>query len=464
VAEQVTGGSGDSLTETLAGYWAGARFEDIPPVVVATAKRFLLDTLAAGIAGADSDVTDAARRGAEATLEHASGSATLWGRNDRMPAAQAAMVNGTAAHALELDDFGGCGHSGAVVIPAVCALAGATRVTGRDALTAMIAGYDVAARVLDGSGGYRPVTQQGWHSTGTCGSFGAAAGAAKLLGLEVDLFTAALGIAGTFTGGIWAFLVDGAMTKRFHPGKAAQTGVEAALLAQAGMTGPRYVLEAEWGGFYATYSPQSAQPALTTAGLGDDFRIMRSGMKPHACCRDMHSALDAAIELVREAGVDSASVVGLRVHGNAQTQRQFSRREVTNLLEAQFSFPYSLAVAVASGRATLDQYRPLRTDDPEVRRLMDVTEIVADRTLEVGRYPSLEIHLADGRRLERDVLYAKGAAENPLTDEELGFKARTLLVPVLGDARCAELMACIAGLEKLDDFGTLNALTTPAKP
>ena len=269
-----------TLTEQLADYWSAARFEDLPPETVRLAKRFLLDTLAAGIAGAKTEVVDAALAAAQVSVEATAGSATLWGRTETLPAPMAAMVNGTASHALELDDFGGCGHSGAVVIPALCALAGRNSITGKEAITALVAGYDLAARTLEGAGGYRPINDLGWHSTGICGSFGAAAVSAKVLKLDAEKFADALGVAGTFTGGIWAFLADGAMTKRFHPGKASENGLSAALLAQAGLTGPRKVLEAEWGGFYSTYARDKATPELTLAGLGEEFRIARSGMKP----------------------------------------------------------------------------------------------------------------------------------------------------------------------------------------
>ena len=228
-----------TLVEQAARYWAGARYEDLPPKIIETAKLFLLDTLAAGIAAANTDVVNTVVNAMRASIEGASGSCTVWGRPVKLPAPQAALVNGTASHALELDDFGGCGHSGAVVVPVVCALAERERASGKDALTAMVAGYDLAARTLEGAGGYRPHNEAGWHSTGTCGSFGAAAAAARLLRLHPERFADALGIAGTFTGGIWAYLVDGAMTKRFHPGKAAENGLSAAMLAQAGMSGPR---------------------------------------------------------------------------------------------------------------------------------------------------------------------------------------------------------------------------------
>jgi len=224
---------GPSLTEQLALYWANARFEEMPAQAIQLAKRFLMDGLAAGVAGGRSEVADVAFRAARVQAEAASGASVLWGRRETLPAALAAMVNGTAMHALELDDFGGCGHSGAVVLSVLSALAARGGVSGKDAVMAILAGYDHAARVLEGAGGYRPHNERGWHSTGTCGSFGAAAASARLLRLDAERFADALGIASTFTGGIWAFLDDGAMTKRFHPGRAAENGLSAALLAAA---------------------------------------------------------------------------------------------------------------------------------------------------------------------------------------------------------------------------------------
>jgi 2-methylcitrate dehydratase PrpD len=342
--EKPLGGAAATLTERLAAYWACARFEDMPDATVRLAKGFLIDTLAAGLAGSDSGVAAAARAGARAAAEDCGGSGQLWGRDERLPAAKAALVNATAAHALELDDFGGCGHSGAVVVPVVLAAAGRRRLSGREALMSVLAGYDVAARVLEGAGGYRPHNDLGWHSTGTCGSFGAAAAAARAFGLDRQRFADALGIAGTFTGGTWAFLADGAMTKRLHPGKAAENGCCAALLAEGGMSGPRQVLEAEWGGFFATYSGDAATPEKTLAALGTEFRISRSGIKPYACCRGLHAPIDALLGIMGESGAASADIARMTVHGDQQFRRQFARFTPANLLEAQFSLPYALAV------------------------------------------------------------------------------------------------------------------------
>jgi 2-methylcitrate dehydratase PrpD len=190
------------------------------------AKSVLLDTLAVGVRGAESEAAAATRKGITSALECSSGSASLWGTQLSLPPSAAALVNGTAAHAYEFDDFGGCGHSGAVVVPAVCAMAERVHADGRSVLMALAAGYDVAARVTLGAGGIGRTTIWAGTLPGTCGTFGAAAGAARVMGLDANRFTSALGITGSFAGGVWAFLVDGAMTKRFHPGRAAENGRE----------------------------------------------------------------------------------------------------------------------------------------------------------------------------------------------------------------------------------------------
>ena len=457
VDEVKAGATSASLSGQLGAYWAAARFEDLPQPVAHAAKRFLLDTVAAGVGGAETAVVDTVVRAMQAGGSGA-GDAQLWGRSEALAPAGAALVNGTASHALELDDFGGCGHSGAVVIPAVCALANRQPANGRDVILAIVAGYDLAARVLEGGGGYRPHNERGWHSTGTCGSFGAAAAAARLLQLPEDRFVHALGIAGTFTGGTWAFLADGALVKRFHPGKAAETGVSAALLAQAGLTGPRQVLDARWGGFYPTYAPGGATPERAVAGLGKDFHILRSGIKPYACCRTLHSVIDAVLQIVGKEPGASAAVEAMVVHGNAQTRLQFERKDVRNLLEAQFSAPYCLAVAAQSGRATLDQFEPLRTSDPEIRRLMSVTSIRTDRLLGPTDYPSLEVVFRGGRRELLDVPFAKGAPEAPITDEELVAKAVTLLGPRLGEQGAHRVVDAAWSLERCADFSTFTRL------
>ncbi len=454
-----------SLSESVARYWAGCRLEQLPPDVVTLSKKFLLDTVAAGIAGAGTELADQVVSGTARAAAGAAGRCGIWGRGEVFSPAHAALINGTLCHIHELDDYGGCGHPGAVVIPAVFAAAVDTKVDGATALTAIAAGYDLSARVVEGAGGYRPHTRAGWHATGTCGSFAAAGAAAVALGLDEEKFTAALGIAGSFTGGIWAFLKDGSMTKRVHCGKAAETGIVAALLADSGITGPRYVLDAEWGGFFTTYARDTAQPARTTEGLGEDFGIRRAGMKPYPCCRDMHNAIDGLIEIMTETGAAVTDIARIIVHGDAQTERQFSNRVIETNVDAQFSFPYALAVAAVSGGAGLKAYFPLRHREPAVLDAMALVVIVPDVNLEMGEYPWVQVDFNDGGQVVKPVRYAKGAPENPLSEAELSLKVQELITPVLGDERCARIVECIGDLENIGDLNDLAMLLCrqPAK-
>ena len=465
MARELSGGpareDGFSLTEQLAEYWSNARYEDLPAPIVAMAKSVLLDTLSVAVRGAESEVAVVTRNGAAAIIESSSGSSSLWGTGLTLPPSVAALVNGTAAHAYEFDDYGGCGHSGAVVVPAVCALAEKRRATGKQVALALAAGYDVAARVTEGAGGYRAHNDLGWHSTGTCGTFGAAAGAASVLTLDAARFTSALGIAGSFAGGVWSFLVDGAMTKRFHPGRASENGVSAAQLAESGLVGPRHILDARWGGFYGTYCGDTATPEATVRNLGRDFRILRSGRKPYPCCRGLHSCVEALLDLIDEHRFAGEDVERMIVHGAERTVRQFAKRDVVTLLDAQFSMPYSLAVVANTGRAGLDEFLPPRMDDARVLALMDRVSVEADRALGPYEEPDLEVRLRDGRRLTRHVPVPRGSPDRPLEGEHLLRKDEAVAVPVIGQSRFDALKDAIHALQDVADFRDVTALLRP---
>jgi 2-methylcitrate dehydratase PrpD len=451
-----------SLTGQLARYWSEVRLEDIPPDVVATGKRFLLDTLAVGVRGAGSEVVEAVRRGVTNAFECERGSASLWGTNRTMPPGAAAMINGTATHAYEFDDYGGCGHPGAVVVPAICALAEKVGADGRRVLLALLAGYDISARVTEGSGGYRAHNERGWHSTGTCGTFGAAAGGASILGLDAERYAAALGIAGSFAGGIWAFLVDGAMTKRFHPGKASENGVTSALLAESGLVGPRFILEAAWGGFYKTYSGADAREEATVDNLGREFGIFRSGIKPYPCCRGLHSSVEALLDLMQAEKFKAADIDRIVVHGADRTVRQFSKRDVQTVLDAQFSMPYALAAIASSGKATLDEFCPPRMDDPDLLALMQRVEVVSDRKLGPTDEPDVEVYGRAGEVWQRHVPLPRGSMVRPLDDDFLARKNEAVATPVIGKERFERLRAAIGTLETVSDFREVTALLRPA--
>lgn len=453
-----------SLTQALAAHWSAKGWQALTPEVATEVKRRVLDTLAAGLAGVGTPEVQAASKAAAALHGHLphDGGAVLWGSRARATAPWAALVNGTASHARELDDFDGCGHTGAVVIPAVCAVAEQVGADGSTVMAAVAAGYDVAGRMLEAAGGYRPHNGRGWHSTATCGTFGAAAGAARALSLDANGFAHALGIAGTYVGGVWAFMADGAMTKRLHPGKAAETGVTAAFLAQAGMTGPAQILEAPWGGFFPTYCGDAARPDKLLANLGERHAIMATGIKPYACCRGSHSGIDALLHIVGQHHVQPGQIAQIVVHCPEHTARLVGSHRIEGVLDAQMSLPYALAVAACGGRADLAQFDPVRTHEPEIRRLMAATRLEIDRPADDVQGLVLDIVLHDGRTLQGQVAFAKGHPKNPLTDDEVHAKARSLIVPVLGASRFEQIAHAIRHLETLPDARELTALLRPA--
>lgn len=438
----------------LAEFVVGLQFSDLPPDVVLAAKRGLLDTLGASILGA---TTEEGMRVAAAVKDlDRSDETTIWGSNLRAAPNAAALVNGTTAHSRELDDFGGCGHSGAVVVPAAVTVAEAIKGTdGQGLLTAIVAGYELASRATEAAGGYQEHNARGWHSTGTCGSFGAAASSAKLLGLDREHTTWAIGLSGSFTGGLWGFLVDGAMSKRLHPGKAAETGVMAAYLARRDFTGPAHIFEAEWGGFLSTYSPEVNDLALLTDRLGEEFRILRTGFKPYASCRGVHSSVDSLFKLRAEHEFTADDVEQIVVTSHPIPMQMVGHSTVDTMLEAQMSLPYGLSVALLSGDASLAQYSPDRIGSAEVRDVLSRIKIVIDPSLPSTQQATVEVRTKDGRSYRHRTDIALGAAENPLSDEALTDKFRVLTGMVFPEDQVEQLVNTIWHIEELDHLDPL---------
>lgn len=429
-------GPAEAAATILATTYAATGIDDLPSETVHAVRRHVLDTVGAALAGIHQPEPEAALRMAHLAYGDA-GDAVLWGRAGTVGPAAAALVNGTAAHALELDDASGCDHSGAVVLPAVvAALALAPDATDGDVVAAVAVGYDLGRRVLEAAGGYDRHNNAGWHSTGTCGVFGAAAAVARLLRLDAATMRTALGIAGSFASGTWAFLQDGAMTKRLHPGHAAASGVVAALLAREGMTGPAAIFDAPWGGFLTTYAGDGADPDLLTRDLGRDWRIHRSSIKPYASCRGTHAAVEAMLRLRGEdAGPDAVAGVTVEVHPTIV--RMCGATDVPSLVAAQMSLPYAVAVALVRGGADLPMFSEEVRSDPLVRRETARVRVVecAEPISNVGAVLTLDLATGERRRLRIDV--PAGSATNPLPDDAVIAKYRSLASPVLGEGASA---------------------------
>ena len=442
----------------LGAFCAGTRFDDLPPALVARAKQHLLDTLAATLAG--SAAFEPRQTLAMLTAEAGQGGSPVWGTATTLTARDAAFANGVAAHALELDDTGGCDHSGAVVLPAaVAALALSKRaISGRELLTAIVLGYDIGRRVLEACGGYSPHNGAGWHSTATCGSFGAAAAAAHLLGLDAAQTTAALGHAASFSGGLWAFIHDASQTKRLHAGRAAEGGLTAALLAARGISGPTQVFEDVWGGFFNAFAPQSRQPEALLAELGQTWKLMRCSIKPYASCRSNHATIDAVLHLMAANPGLAQQVRHVDVRLSEFVMGMCGGRDLASLASAQMSLPYAVAIAWVFGDASLARYLAPVRGDARLAAAMSLVLLQADPLMPALDEPVVTITSEDGQVVSHTVPVALGAAGNPMSAAALREKFQVLAAVALPRAQADALADQVLRLDEVDDARALLPL------
>ncbi|MBI1965808.1 MAG: MmgE/PrpD family protein [Betaproteobacteria bacterium] len=351
-------------TRELARWVSGLKYGDLPTRTKEVVRIVLLDTLGCGVYGYATPWAKTLLQWARAAAP-AKGEATVWGEAaPTLRAADAALVNGTAVHAFELDDYHQAKlHPGAAVIPAAVAMAEKLGASGERLVTAIAAGYEVMIRsslALNPSA----ARLRGWHLTGVCGPFGAAAACASLMGLDEERTAWALGLAGTQGAGLWAFNADGTMSKRLHAGKAAHSGVLAAELAALGFTGPTQIYEFHDGGVLKAYSDAS-DPAPLTRDLGAVFHLDATSIKPYSCCGSTHSYVDAALELRRRLGTpwDAKRPVRLGMAKVVDVQCGFDYQP-GSALNAQMSLRYVVAAALMEGGALPPQFSDEKIADP----------------------------------------------------------------------------------------------------
>ncbi|EJM57959.1 hypothetical protein involved in propionate catabolism [Pseudomonas sp. GM49] len=440
--------------QRLAKFCVDTRFEDLPPALVEQAKRHILDTFGATLAGADSEVAKTARQ----VFEDETGDTLVWSTRQRVGAAQAAMLNGIAAHALELDDTGGCDHSGAVVLPAVMAavsMAGQP-VSGREFITAVVIGYEVGRRVLEACGGYSAHNGAGWHSTATCGVFGAAAASARIFRLNAGQTLSALGIAGSFSGGLWAFIHDGSQSKKLHTGRAAEGGLLAARFARQGISGPTQLFEDVWGGFLKTLATANSTPAALDADLGVVWKLARCSIKPYASCRGTHSAIDALGILLEQLKVPVDQVEDVQVSLCSFLKDMCGGQDVSNLAAAQMSLPYALASRLVLGHCRLQAYDDEQRSDPRITQWLSRIHLEVDPLLSEDGEPVVTLRTVDGRQASLCVEVPLGAPGNPLSDAALEEKFFSLAMRVMSRERVEELLGQLWRIEELESVRSLD--------
>jgi len=400
------------VTSLLAERISALRFTDLPAPVVTVARQSLLDWLGVCLAARDEPLVDIIS--AVARDEGGAPQAALIGRAERVSLLQAALVNGAMGHALDYDDVNAMGHPTAPVAPVVLALGEKLGASGADVLTAFVAGYEIETRVglFMGPSHY----DRGWHSTATCGAFGAAAAAGRLLGLSPALLAHAFGLAGTQAAGLKCMF--GTMSKPLHAGLAAQAGLRAALLAARGFTSNPAVLEAAQG-FGDT---QSSAPRVSRAF--DDppggFHLPANLFKHHAACYLTHSTIEAIGALRIAHDLTPQAVSAIRVEVAPTHLKVCDIAEPRTGLECKFSIRTMAALALA-GEDTADErlYSDEIAARPDLAHLRALTSVVPTSS---GTLAHVELRLADGRtlRASRDV----GVPETDLAEQQARLEAK----------------------------------------
>jgi 2-methylcitrate dehydratase PrpD len=445
---------------TLAEFATRLTYASLPEDVVAHARLHLLDVVGCGLAAV------AAGTGTEAQAwvagELGSGRSELWGTGERAGAADAALANGMAAHALDFDDThpASMTHVSAVIAPAALAVAQARGASGRELLTALVAGTEVTTRIAMARPGL--FHERGLHPTSVCGVFGATVAVGRLLGLTRLELVAALGIAGSTASGLFEFLADGTATKPFHAGWAAHAAVVAASLARRGATGPATVLEGRYGLFNALLGEDATDALAAQCGdLGARWETRAVAIKPYPACHMTHAAIDGARSL-RERGLAAEDVAALHVQVPEAAvglvlEPAARKAGPETPYEAKFSLPFSAGAMLVDGEVTLASYREDRLGDERIlalARRCTYTVVAPD-----DRGPFFTILAAtrgDGATVTVDVAHPSGTAEAPLGDDAVRIKFMANAQPLLGDRAddLADALLQVDGLTELPGLGS----------
>jgi len=451
-------------TRDIAGFVSGLRYGAIPAEVRERIKLLILDALGCALHGAHLEWCRILRDTLGRIDKDAS--CSVWGTSLRLSAPHAALANGTQIQGFELDDVHRAGvlHVGAVVLPALLAIAELRRnLGGEEFLAAAVAGYEVGPRVGLCMGPEH--IAQGWHSGATVGVFAAAAGAARGLRLDAGETVHALGIAGTQACGLMAAQY-GAMVKRMHAGRASQSGLYGALLAEQGFTGIADVLESEYGGFCTTFSRSNDRFRLAelTAGLGATWQTMGVALKFYACVASNHTALDALRELRARRAFGVEDVQKIVVHGSQVTAQHVGwKYEPKGLTAAQLNLPFCVATYLLEGDCGVEQFTDAAVADPKRMALAERIEVKADPaiTAKGASYRHavrVEVQLRGGERLECAKEAPRGSEQNFAAPADIIAKFDALAAHALPPARAAELRDAVLGLEKLQDAGRIADL------
>ncbi len=437
-----------AISAALARYVTDSQWHDVPAPVQHQASRATLNWLGCALGGCRDETVN---RLWDAVRDFAGPpQATLLGRAEKADALTAALINAVSSNVLDFDDthIATVIHPTAVVASALLALAECRRVSGQEFLHALALGIEATCRIGNAVG--LAHYEKGWYITSTCGVFGAAIAAGKVLGLDAQQMNGALGIAATSASGLRMML--GSMTKCYNLGNAAKSGLSAALMAAKGFTGSARALEAPRG-FLSVLAEDADGPAVTR-GLGQRWEMLDVAYKPYPCGVVIHAVIDACLDLRVLHAINAAQVTRVEAMVNPLTIMLCKNPAPRDGLESKLSIAHSVAAALTDGAAGVAQYLDERVSDPALVALRKKVVLCEDPA--IGKEQArVNITLADGSRHELSVEHARGSGGRPLSDAELISKFRGLASGVLSPARIDAALAVWQSLETCADVGEL---------
>jgi 2-methylcitrate dehydratase PrpD len=452
--------------ETIAQTWAHhiheSDFKKLPGDVVTKTKLIILDSIGAILAGSQADSSRIAR--SVVLARGGNPEASIIGFGDKTSCLSSGLVNGVMAHCMEIDDEHrpSDNHVAGVVVSGALTSADYTKCSGPELLTAVVLGYDIMGKI--GESILLPrLPRPYFHNTGTCGPFGAAAAAGKLLGLTEEQLVNCIGIAGTQGAGLREVRVGGTYCKAFHAGKAVESGLLAAFLAESGFTGPSTVIEG-FEGFCKAFSSQP-RPELSTEGIGSRFEVMRSTLKRYAAVGGSHSAIDATLRIVDENEINPVEIENILV---AVTTDQASsplhnNSDPSTQLSAQLSIPYAVAVTILDDEALVKQFSKQRIDSQDVKEMLKKVRVEADAEADESArrdasdpnyipLATVHIRMKDGKQYRSQTNQPKGfSIKNQMSEDEVKQKFRRVTEEILANSHAERIIEMIMQLERIDN-------------
>lgn len=443
------------ITKILADFTASLSYDKLTPVSIDMAKKCILDWLGVSIRGSQEQPAKLIR---QTILCNEAKQATVFdGEQSKASVFDAAFCNGAASHTLDFDDLHNPSiiHLATVVVPGVFAIAETEHKSGRQMIAAVCAGYEAGGRIGES---VIPESYFFWHTTGTAGTFGAAAAAANLLQLTPQQTLMCYGNAGTQAAGLWEFLKEGAMSKALHAGKSSYAGVLSAYLSRNGFTAASSILEGEKG-FCRAMVAEPHWDRLTEGLDSKHLRIDENSFKPYACCKHSHAAIYAAQVLKKEHELQAEDISEVRIYVNDITDYLINNPQPQNPYGCKFSIQYCVAAMLTFGAVGIEQFAQDVIYNTEVRELMSRTKVIRDAAIEkihqedASKLASrLEVVCKDGTVHSMKVDYPKGDPDNPVTWEEAKAKFMHLAVPVYGQQQAGKLCSLIENLEECEDL------------